>query len=201
MDTNTAKPTPLVIGFAGAKQSGKTMITEILMAHHGVIGMGFAQPLRAFVGQLLGLPPDVLESVKEEQVPGLRAGVTPRYMLQTLGTEWGREMIDPDLWVKVAMRGAIDALERGYAVAFADVRFENEARAIRELGGIVIKIDRPGGTAGTDAHVSEKGLPAELIDATVVNDGTPQDLYGRVLDVLKARQVRRQIEASAGGRA
>lgn len=201
MDTNTPETTPLVVGFAGAKQSGKSTITQILMAKHGVVGMGFAQPLRTFIGDLLGLPQDVLEEVKEEQVPGLRAGVTPRYLMQTLGTEWGRTLIDPDLWVKVAMRDAVNALERGYAVAFADVRFANEAEAIRNLGGIIIQIDRPGGTAGTDAHVSEKGLPAELIDDTVVNDGTPQDLYNRVLDVLKARRVRQQIEASAGGRA
>lgn len=200
MDTNnTPETTPLVVGFAGAKQSGKSTITQILMAKHGVVGMGFAQPLRTFIGDLLGLPQDVLEEVKEEQVPGLRAGVTPRYLMQTLGTEWGRTLIDPDLWVKVAMRDAINALERGYAVAFADVRFANEAEAIRNLGGVIIEIVRPG--TAIDPHVSEKGLPRELIDDTVTNDGTPQELYNRVLDVLKARQVRRQIEASAGARA
>lgn len=199
MDTQTPKTAPLVIGFAGAKQSGKSTITQLLMAHHGVVGMGFAQPLRTFIGDLLGLPQDMLEELKEQQVPGLRAGVTPRYMMQTLGTEWGRNLIDPDLWVKAVMRDAVAAVANGYAVAFADVRFPNEAQAIRDLDGIIIQIERPG--TGGDTHVSEKGLPPELIDDTVVNDGTPQDLYNRVLDVLKARRVRQQIEASAGGHA
>lgn len=193
----TQNPKPLVIGFAGAKQSGKSTATELLMAHHGVIGIGFAQPLRVFVGQLLGLPLEHLELAKEEQVPGLPEGVTPRRMMQTLGTEWGRQMIDPDLWVKVGMRFADQMLDNGYAVAFNDVRFPNEALAIRERGGIIIEIQRPG-TGEGDNHVSESGLPRELIDDVVVNDGEVQDLYQRVLAVLRARRARQQIEASAG---
>lgn len=175
--------TTLLIGFAGAKRAGKTLATELLMQKHGVVGMGFAQPLRVFVGELLGLDADQLETHKETQVPFLREGVTPRTMLQTLGTEWGRQLVDPDIWVTVAMRSADAAREAGYAVAFADVRFPNEAEAIRSRGGIIVNVTREG-TGSGDAHVSEAGLPAELVNYTIANDGTPSDLYDALLETL-----------------
>lgn len=188
---------PLLIGFTGPKRAGKTLATELLMSLHGVAGIGFAQPMRVFVAELLGLSLDELEEFKEKQVPGLPEGITIRKMLQTLGTEWGRNTIDPDFWVKVAMRNVDMALDAGYAVAITDVRFPNEATAIRERGGVIIEITREG-TAYSDGHVSDQRLPAEMIDYTVANDGDPGDLYKAVAEVLRGVQARRQIEASIG---
>lgn len=188
---------PLLIGFTGPKRAGKTLATELLMQLHGVAGIGFAQPMRVFVAELLGLSLDELEELKEKQVPGLPEGITIRKMLQTLGTEWGRNTIDPDFWVKVAMRNVDMALDAGYAVAITDVRFPNEAMAIRERGGVIIEITREG-TAYSDGHVSDQRLPAEMIDYTVANDGDPGDLYKAVAEVLRGVQARRQIEASIG---
>lgn len=189
---------PLLIGFTGPKRAGKTLATELLMQLHGVAGIGFAQPMRVFVAELLGLSLDELEEVKEKQVPGLPEGITIRKMLQTLGTEWGRNTIDPDFWVKVAMRNVDHALAAGYAVAITDVRFPNEAKAVHARGGIIIEITREGTAYSERGHVSDMRLPSGMIDYTVANDGDPGDLYKAVAEVLQGVQARRKIEASIG---
>lgn len=116
--------------------------------------------------------------------------ITPRYVLQTLGTEWGRT-IDKDIWVKTALRRAA-ALKDGDAVLITDVRFINEARAIVAGGGQVWRIERPGaglsGTAG--AHVSEKEQAStefmKFVKYVVRNDGTLDELRRAVVDLYRA---------------
>jgi hypothetical protein len=77
---------------------------------------------------------------------------TRRKILQYVGTE-GFRAIDPNHWIK---RGLTDAAERE-RVVFTDVRFENEARAIRETGGVILGVQKlDGSVAGArDFHVSE----------------------------------------------
>lgn len=125
-----------------------------------------------------------------------RVGLTPRQALQTLGTEWGRG-IDEDIWVDYALRRA-DSLLRGrdlYAVLITDVRFLNEARALRARNDELWLIERAGaglpGAAGD--HPSERdmrspelrALATQLID----NDGTHDALrqsVGRLIREMRA---------------
>lgn len=190
-------PSPLLLGFCGPKQSGKTLAAELLMHHHGVLGMGFAQPLRVFIAELLGYTAAELEANKETPVPWLE-GATPRTMLQTLGTEWGRNLIHPDLWVRVAMKSADRARAVGHAVVFADVRFPNEAAAIKDRGGYILRIERDAAANSGDAHVSEAGLPPEYVHATIPNNGTPQELYDGLREVLVGLRARRALAEFTG---
>lgn len=96
--------------------------------------------------------------------------------MQTLGTEWGRVQINNDLWV-MAARKSLERCEDNLIV-FDDVRFENEASMIRELGGLIIHIDR--GDLVTDEHASEQGIADHPDDAFVDNDHTLDDF---LLDV------------------
>ncbi|UJX45767.1 hypothetical protein [Xanthobacter sp. YC-JY1] len=106
---------------------------------------------------------------KDDPIPGL--GTTPRRILQTLGTEWGRETVSPTLWVDIARLKAERALLRGEAVVFDDVRFENEFDLIRELGGHVVKIVRPDAPE-TEEHASNGRLDSRRFDYTLINDGS-----------------------------
>jgi hypothetical protein len=91
--------------------------------------------------------------------------LTPRYALQTLGTEWGRHCY-PNTWVALAMRHA-DQLATDVVVP--DVRFQSEFDAIKAQGGIVWKIERPGLAPLPGNHASEAGLNL-LFDALLFNN-------------------------------
>jgi hypothetical protein len=136
----------VVVGLSGFAQSGKTTAALYLEKKYGIRRKHIAEPLRAMLAVLLqanGMSSDeiteYLEGAKKEQViPCL--GVTSRYAQITIGTEWGREMINQNLWANTWAAGVKD----GESVMNDSVRFPNEAAAIRQLGGFVIMIKRPG---------------------------------------------------------
>lgn len=160
-----------LIGLCGPKGVGKTFFAK----QQGARVLSFASPIKRMLRQILP-PGDWLEERKEDQLPDFPKGMTARFALQTLGTEWGRAMIDPDIWVKAAMREAEYFLQAmpiskfstpDSKVIFDDVRFANEAVAIRNAGGKVYRVVREDFEASTDNHISELGLPAELIDGEI----------------------------------
>jgi len=169
----------MLIGIAGPKRSGKDTLAKGLSKALNLPVDSFAAPLRKFVAELLNCSVATLESCKEHPIKWLD-GATPRSMMQTVGTEWGREMVHPELWV----RSLFHRLRTSGGI-ISDVRFENEAREIRARGGIVIALSRPG-TGSDDAHISEKPLPAELITAHLVNDKDPGALVDAALQLLAA---------------
>lgn len=106
-----------------------------------------------------------MERVKETPHSDL-GGRTPRYAMQTLGTEWGRNTIWGKLWTHRVKTLINLRIQQGFNVVVSDVRFPNEVDLVRELGGVVIGITRPGHVY--DTHVSEK-LAFEP-DFTLVNE-------------------------------
>lgn len=107
--------------------------------------------------------------------------LTPRYALQTLGTEWGRDCY-PGIWTDYGIRRARFLMDQGYDVVITDCRFTNEARAVREAGGQVWQIVRPGVGLATP-HPSEVEQESDefrkLVSFTIRNDGTLEQLAGQ----------------------
>tara|TARA_R110000796_G_scaffold25716_1_gene72224 strand:- start:65 stop:544 length:480 start_codon:yes stop_codon:yes gene_type:complete len=151
-----------LIGLCGPKGVGKTTFAKLQEA----TVLSFAGPIKRMLKQILP-PGDWLGERKEDQLPDFPEGITPRVMLQTLGTEWGRTSVDPDIWVKAAMREAEYFMHIDSKVIFDDVRFANEAVAIRQAGGKVYRVSRSDFEVRADSHISELGLPAELIDGEI----------------------------------
>jgi hypothetical protein len=102
-----------------------------------------------------------------------------RRLLQRMGTEAGRNIHGEDCWIKIAKR-KVDAAPG--PVVITDVRFANEAEAIRSWGGKIIRIDRPG-VGPVNGHVSE-ALSFEP-DDVIENDGTIADLQIQLLDAAR----------------
>lgn len=152
---------PSVIGFCGPLQSGKTSASHIVISHHpGYSAVSFAQPMRNML-HALGVSYEDMQLRKGVALPAL-CGNTPRYALQTLGTQWGRDLIGEDIWVNAARHLICQHLDNGHRVVLDDVRFDNEAQMIRELGGGVVRIARPG-YEYDPRHASEAGVSESLV--------------------------------------
>jgi hypothetical protein len=175
-----------VIAFTGERESGKSTATSMLV-EQGFKDAKFADPLknmlRAFYatcGVDSATTEEKLEgSLKEVPCEWLQ-GQTPRYAMQTLGTEW-RNLIGTDLWsdilVKRARRG-----DFGDRIAISDYRFpEHEGAALASLGGEAYRISRPNRkTDEAASHVSETAMSRIPVKATIENVGTLDDLRAKV---------------------
>lgn len=172
----------LLIGIAGLARSGKDTVADHLRDRHGFSVFSFAKPIKAGLCAMLDLDPGRFGGVeKEEVIPWL--GVSPRHLMQTLGTEWGRDLVDPDIWLEVmGMKLGRAGVEHA---VISDVRFKNEADWIRAQGGVMLHMRRPS-AAPVRAHRSEGGINCCLnTDLLVGNDGTLAELYVRVDVMLK----------------
>lgn len=157
-----------IVAFTGPAGCGKSTAAS---AFPDTTRFSFARPLKDIL-ESVGVPRDRLyDPVLKEQPCEILGGKTPRQVLQMLGTNFFREQIRRDFWIRVAERKLTDLIAQG-PVLVDDCRFDNEAQLIRDLGGIVIEIVRPGVTRGT--HASERGIDPRLIDRTLHNDGTPE---------------------------
>lgn len=158
-----------IVGLTGWAGSGKSSVAGILVGKYNFVRLRFAGPIKDMM-RCLGLTDDEIDGSLKESPCKVLGGRTPRHAMQTLGTEWGRQMISPTLWVDV-LKGAVER-NAGKSIVIDDVRFNNETIAIRELGGILARVDRPGVTPGS--HISEQGaFPVELV---ICNTSTLSDL-------------------------
>jgi hypothetical protein len=148
---------PILIGITGKARSGKDTVAEILSRNFQVKRYAFAGPLKIGLATMLGLDGrHVSGDLKEIPIPEF-GGKSPRQMLQTLGTEWGRQLVSDSLWVDLGMSEWEKCLGRGRSLVITDVRFENEAEAIRKAGGVVAHVQR-GLAPGVAPHSSEAGV-------------------------------------------
>lgn len=175
----------LVIGLCGVAGSGKSTAARVLARDHGFARRPFAYPLKSMLATL-GFDRGVLDgpSAAKELPLDIFGGRSLREAMQTLGTEWGRHQFGEDFWVRLWMRG-VDALG---AVVVDDVRFANEADAIRRMGGLVIRIDRDGaGSRVAPSHASEQ-IAAIRCNAIIPNNGTEAELAERLAGVVALAQ-------------
>lgn len=182
-------PRITIVGLSGWARSGKDTVADYLVAEHGYTKLSVASPMKE---ALYRLNPRI--TVNDVVNTSLRVGIdvygwdgikerSPdiRGLIQRFGTEVGRDMFGEDFWVDYALRNVPD----GSRVVVSDVRFPNEANAIKELGGTVWRISRDGVYAAND-HISEHALDEYTFDGKLHNSGTIeylQDLVkGTILD-------------------
>jgi len=174
---------PSLIGITGRAGAGKNAVASMIP---GAFVVGLADPLYAMLSVGLDIPEAVLRQrkFKESTIPWL--GKSVRQLLQTLGTEWGRDSVCDDIWIQLLDRRIKRLGESGIkAIAVADVRFENEAAWIRERGGEVWHVLRPD-IDGCSPHSSESGIRLDDRDYVIDNAGTMDQLRQAVLEALQA---------------
>lgn len=171
-----------VIAFTGPMYSGKTTAADYIVKKYNYKKIRFADAFK-----------DMLKSIglTDEQVNGSQRGVplkllcgkTPRWAMQSLGTEWGRNLIGDNLWANIWKQKA-----RKYGLIVCDdCRFLNEVDAVRSLGGKVLRIDRGQKltlwrrfldiVGLTRIHQSEMEMRLIKPDRIVQNNSTPEVMY------------------------
>lgn len=181
----------LLIGLAGLARTGKTTAANHLVSVHGFQSYAFADPLREGLMNIFNLSPCDFDGDRKEQPIGW-LGRSPRELMQSLGTEWGRNLVHPELWLLLAEQnleflGQIHDTATGFVIS--DLRFENEADFIRKRGGIVIHVLRPDATE-VNPHVSESGIAIQDNDLVLHNDGALDDLIGQLDEFFTALTAR-----------
>lgn len=177
-----------VIGITGRKRHGKDTVARELVLN-GFKVLRFADPLKEMLRAFYRAH-DLVESEIERRLEGdlkehpciYLNGRSPRYAMQTLGTEWGRDLIDNNLWV--------DSLHRRASlhdkVAVPDVRFDNECAKIHEMDGKIVRVDAskrvPEDTHSN--HSSETGIGKLPADLEIDNNGTPFELQHAIKAML-----------------
>ena len=168
---------PRVIALTCYAQSGKSTVAEILERDHGYVRTRFAKPLKDML-RAIGLCEAELEGNLKESPCALLQGQTPRWAMQSLGTEWGREMIGCNFWAGVWEHTACEIVDQGGKIVVEDCRFPNEVTVIRNLFGTVWRIERPG--TGSTTHESERHVDTLDWDFRILNTGSVDDLRATV---------------------
>lgn len=169
---------PALIGITGTRGSGKDTLARALR-DHGFVRAAFADKLKLVAMDLYQLTAaQVHGSQEEKETIDPRWGVSPRFILQQLGTEVGRS-VHTETWTRYLLD--VDIPERNQRMlaglfggfAITDVRFPSEAEAIRARGGIIVRVvrsskDDPSSYA---RHASEAQVADLAVEAEYINDG------------------------------
>lgn len=177
-----------LIAMAGLAQTGKSTAATYMQEKYGFAALALAYPIKKLIATLLDEDINWIDQNKplvpsqiEELAPG--ENITIRYLLQTLGTEWGRERIHPHIWINYLLRDLPWYKEQGYpGVVITDCRFNNEAEAFRKAGGLICHIRRP--NTKLIGHISEAGVTPCEGDFVIYNNGTKQHIYDAIDDML-----------------
>ena len=212
----------MIIGVCGFIGSGKDTIADYLVNLHHFRRESFANTLKDAVAQVFGWDRTMLEGRTKqarewrEQVDpwwAKRLGIphlTPRYILQQWGTEVCRKNFHDDIWIaslENKLRNSRDD------VVISDCRFPNEIDAIKQAGGIVVRVVRGAEPEWYDAavslnrgpngnstwalsgrrleqlgvHASETAWVGTKFDVVLDNNGTLDDLYQQVKRLAQDR--------------
>lgn len=205
----------MIIGICGFQGSGKDTIADYLQNIYGFKRDSFAATLKDAVAAVFGWDRELLEGrTKEsrawrEQVDpwwAKRLGMpdlTPRLVLQKWGTEVARKSWHDDTWI-ASLENKLSRTQDD--IVITDVRFPNEIRAVKDAGGIVIRVVRGpepdwystalGANAGIlpdqellkqlGIHPSETAWIGTKFDAVLDNNADGLDnLYRQVKDLVQ----------------
>lgn len=178
-----------LIGITGAAGAGKdtlaSMLADIWESRGPRVAFKtkFATPIHYIVNYLYGTfgeapPPVDFETAKRTGVKMPGSERTVREAMQTLGTEWGRNIMGEDYWVNLwreRLLASVDLVDRdNLLVLVSDVRFQNEVDVIHDMGGVVVRVVRDY-DEGAGGHASEQ-VDVLSADHGIKNTGTLDDL-------------------------
>jgi hypothetical protein len=173
-----------LIGITGKARSGKDEIAKHLWAQHCFTRIALADPLKLAAQAAFRLThaQTFNDELKEVVIP--HWGLSPRQIFQKTGDIY-KAAFGEDFWIKRWCL-SYDMFRETDNVVVPDIRFDEEAAVIKELGGTLIRVVRGGGLAGAEGkHRSETGITLP-VDFTINNDGSLEDLWWEVDRIMRS---------------
>lgn len=153
-----------VIGICGFIGSGKGTVGDILVEEYGFKKISFADRLKDAVAVLYNWPRDMLEGDTEESrawrnrpdefwTEELGRKITPRLVLQLMGTDCMRNGFDKDIWTLIVKQQILGNPKHNWVIP--DVRFFNERQIVRDLNGKIWRVNRGEQPEWIDSAISD----------------------------------------------
>ena len=172
----------MIIGLSGTKGSGKDTFFDVARNHMtNCDSVAFADPIKREVMNIFDLKTvQEYDQFKRTEVQFVVSGNVRRVPGREVVRGIGMKMRDYDSeQFNRYVESVVTSNDKHWFIT--DCRFDNELQLIKQLGGILIKIER--GTS-TDTHITEKVHPNEMYDFVLTNDGTLKDYETSLIDLL-----------------
>lgn len=164
-----------LIGISGLAHTGKDTLANFLKEKRKEIVIeSFATPIKEIMVNYFGFTREQVYDQRLKEIEDKFWNITPRKLMQLIGTEMFRKNFRYDVWVKVFEKKILNNPNNFFVVA--DVRFNNEAEMVIRNNGIVIKILRNSDNVVNVSHESEKGIDENLVHIFLDNNGDLNDL-------------------------
>lgn len=181
----------MIIGLTGVKGAGKDEAAKVLDGFENLkMAGGLKEMLRAFLRYQKISEVSIEELVEgkwKENRTRLLGNKSPREFMQLLGTEFGRDLIHPHLWIGSTM----EKVPHFENVKFTDIRFANEHQAVKDTGGATIRIERDTVQDENSMHASELEIMELPVDFVIKNNGSIEELHSEmrlVVDLIRNGQ-------------
>lgn len=169
-----------IIGITGKIGCGKSTLAKTL-TKHGYVEYSIAEPLKR-IGILFGFTQEQLYGTQTQKLEIHPVwGISGREFMQKVGTELFRDQlrlvlpnmrIERTVWIDI-FKQKYQKAPQNYVIS--DVRFQDEANLIKELGGIIVRVVRDD-LIESIAHSSENEMDTIIEDYTILNNGTIENL-------------------------
>lgn len=179
-----------LIGLIGRARSGKDTVAGYLCRRHMFTQVAFADPVKEMLEVAFGNV-NFREGDREAPLPWL--GKSPRQLMQTLGTGWGRDMIHQDLWTLITEQKVLQAIEHTHNLVVSDVRYYNEADMVLKHGGELWFVSR-NTSEQVNPHSSETADWSRWPLKTIENNGSLEELYLKVEEAYQGEAFTRFLE-------
>lgn len=188
----------MLIGLIGNAGSGKDTMADYLVKNYGFEKLSFGKILKDVVSIIFNwnrklLEGDNLESRIFRETEDiwwseqLKFKVTPRKILQKIGTELFRNNFNDNIWILSLIRKINDKINSKKNIIITDIRFNNEYEYLKNLNFLFVKISN--NNIKNLNHSSESYINDFKYDYLIENNSSLKNYYNLIENFCKIKKL------------